>query len=52
MKLKDLLGTVVENKRNGQLTTSFKKCNLKRAGISKDDLLNMNIDFKLRELLK
>ena len=51
MKLKDLLGKVVENKKNGQLNTNLKKNILKKAGISKDDLLNMKIDTKMRRLL-
>ena len=52
MKLKDLLTKVSKNKRNGQLVTCFRKNELKRAGISKEELLNMKIDQKLKELLK
>lgn len=51
MKLKYFLSNVVENKRNGQLNTCIKKNKLKKAGISKDDLLNVNVNFKLREAL-
>ena len=51
MKLKDLMGAVVKNKKNGQLTTSFKKNKLKQSGISKEELLNMKIDFKLKRVL-
>lgn len=51
MKLKDLLGKVVENKKNGQLITSLKKNQLKKSGISKDELFNMNVDVKLKRLL-
>ena len=51
MKLKDLLSKVVENKKNGQLNCSVKKNVLKEKGISKDDLFNMNVDFKLKKIL-
>jgi hypothetical protein len=51
MKLKDLMSKVVENKKNGQLNTCIKKNQLKKVGISKDDLLNMNVDFKLNKIL-
>lgn len=51
MKLKDLLSTVVENKRNGQLTTSLKKNSLKKVGISKEELFNMDIDTKFKRML-
>jgi hypothetical protein len=51
MKLKDLLSTVVENKKNGQLNTSIKKSNLRKVGISKEELFDMNIDTKLKRLL-
>jgi len=52
MKLKDFLSKVVENKKNGQLTTSIRKNQLKSKGISKDELFNMDIDFKLKRLLE
>lgn len=45
MKLKDFLSKVVENKKNGQLNTSFKKNKLKASGISEDDLMNLEIKF-------
>jgi len=51
MKLKDLLSKVVENKKNGQFNTSLRKGKLKKAGISKEDLLNMRVDIKLKRLL-
>ena len=51
MKLKDLLSKIVENKRNGQLNTCLKKTKLKKAGISKEDLFNFDIDVKLKKLL-
>ena len=51
MKLKELMGKVIENKKNGQLNTSIKKTKLKEAGISKEDLLEMNVDRKLKRLL-
>ncbi len=51
MKLKDLLSKVVENKRNGQLNTSIKKNSLRKVGISKEELFNMNIDTKLKTML-
>jgi hypothetical protein len=51
MKLKEVLGKVIENKKNGQLNTCLKKNQLKKVGISKDDLLNMNVDFKLKKIL-
>jgi hypothetical protein len=52
MKLKDLLSKVVENKKNGQLNTSIKKNVLKDKGISKERLFNMEVNFKLNELLE
>ena len=45
MKLKDFLGTVIENKKNGQLNTCFRKGKLKESGISEKDLLNLEIKF-------
>ena len=45
MKLKDFLSNVVENKKNGQLNTSFKKSKLKESGISEDDLMDLEIKF-------
>jgi len=51
MKLKELFSKVVENKKNGQLNTCFKKNQLKKAGISKEELLDMNVDFKLKKIL-
>ena len=51
MKLKDLLGKPVKNKKNKQEVTTFKKRELKGIGITSDDLLNMRIDFKLKKLL-
>ena len=51
MKLKDILSKVSENKRNGQLVTCLRKNKMRKAGISKDDLLNMKLDTKLKTLL-
>ena len=51
MKLKDFLGKVVENKRNKQQVTTFKKGILKKEGKTTEDLLNMKVDFKLKKLL-
>ena len=51
MKLGDLLSKVVENKSNGQLNTSIRKNNLRKVGISKEELFNMNIDTKLSKML-
>lgn len=48
MKLKDVLTKVVENKKNGQLSTCIKKNKLKKVGMSKEDLLNINIDKELK----
>jgi len=52
MKLKDILSKIVENKRNGQLNTCIKKNQLKKAGISKEDLFNLKIDSKFKRLLE
>jgi len=51
MKLKELLGKVVENRKNGQLNTSLRKTKLKEVGMTEDDLLNLKIDSKLKTLL-
>jgi outer membrane usher protein FimD/PapC len=51
MKLKELMSKVVENKKNGQLNTCLKKNQLKKVGISKDELLDMNVDIKLKKIL-
>jgi len=51
MKLKDILSKVVENKRNGQLNTCIKKNQLKKVGISKEDLFNINIDSIVKKEL-
>ena len=51
MKLKDFMSKVVENKKNGQLNTSIKKNSLRKVGISKEDLFDMNIDPKLKMIL-
>jgi len=45
MKLKEFLGKVIENKKNGQLNTCFKKGKLKSSGISEKDLLDMEVNF-------
>ena len=46
MKLKDYLGKIITNKRNGQLNVSLKKGQLKKAGISKEQLFNMEVNLK------
>lgn len=46
MKLKDVLSTISKNKRNGQLTTCIRKNNLKKAGLTENELLNMNLKLK------
>jgi len=51
MKLKDILSSISKNKSNGQLTTCIRKGNLKKAGMTEDELLEMNIDKKLKRLL-
>lgn len=51
MKLKDFLGKVIENKSNKQNVTTFKKGVLKKVGKTPEDLLDMNVDFKLKKLL-
>jgi len=51
MKLKDFLSKVVQNRSNGQLNVCLKKNNMKDAGITKEELLNMKIDVKLKKLL-
>jgi len=51
MKLKDFLSKVSKNKRNGQLVTCIRKNKLRKAGITKEELLNVNISPKLKELL-
>jgi len=51
MKLKDILSKVVQNRKNGQLNVCLKKNSMKQAGITKEELLNMKIDTKLKKLL-
>lgn len=51
MRLKDVLTKITTNKRNGQLVTCLRKGKLKKAGISKEELLNMKIDPKLKQIL-
>ncbi|MFP4457162.1 MAG: hypothetical protein ACLFPS_05825 [Clostridia bacterium] len=52
MKLKDILTKVSENKSNGQLVTCFRKNKMKKAGITKEDLLDMKINKQLKVLLE
>ena len=40
------------NSTNKQIKWNLKKKKLKESGITEDDLLNMKIDFKLKECLK
>ena len=51
MKLKDFLGKVVENKRNKQQVTTFRQKILKKENITHKELLDMEVDFKLKKLL-
>lgn len=51
MKLKELLGKIVENKKNGQMNVCLRKGKLKEVGISKEELLNMKVDKKLKKIL-
>ena len=51
MKLKDFLGSVVENKKNGQLNTCIKKNSLKKVGISKEELFDIDIGEELNILI-
>ena len=51
MKLKDLLTSVVENKKNGQLNTSIKRRELKKIGLSENELLNLRVEPNLKKLL-
>ncbi len=51
MKLKDLMGKIVENKNNKQKVITFKKGVLKKFGKTPEDLLELKIDFKLKEML-
>ena len=52
MKLKDVVGKLVKNKKNGQVNVAIRKNKLKSLGISEDELLNMNIDGRLRKLFE
>jgi putative lipase involved disintegration of autophagic bodies len=51
MKLKDLI-SVSKNSSNKQVKWNIKKRKLKENGITEDDLLNIKLDFKLKECLK
>jgi hypothetical protein len=51
MKLKEILGNISQNRKNGQLTTCIRKNKLKKAGISENELFNMKVDIKLKKLL-
>ena len=51
MKLKDVLGRINENKKNGQLNTCLRKKKIRELGIDESDLLNFKIDTKLKKLL-
>jgi hypothetical protein len=50
MKLKDLFSKS-ENSSNKQVKWNLKKRKLKESGLTEDDLLNIKIDFKLKEIL-
>jgi hypothetical protein len=45
MQLKDFLSKVSENKTNGQLNVCIRKGQLKKGGISKEQLFNMEVDL-------
>jgi len=51
MKLKDVLGKVIENKKNKQLNVNIKKNNLRKIGISHSELLDMKIEPRLKRLV-
>ena len=51
MKLKDVLGKVVENKKNKQLNVNIKKSSLKKIGLSHKDLFDLNLDMNLKKLM-
>jgi len=51
MKLKDCFGKIVENKRNKQNVTTFKKGVLKKLGKTPEEILDFDMDFKLKKLL-
>ena len=44
MQLKDLLGKIIINKKNNQLTTCIKRKQLKKLNISEGELLNIELD--------
>ena len=46
MKLKELLGKVVENKKNNQLNVNIKRGNLKKFGITQKELFNSEVNIK------
>ena len=51
MKIKDFFGKIVENKRNKQFNTSFKKGELKKIGKTPEEFLNIKINPKLKKEL-
>jgi len=52
MKLGDLLGNIVENKKNGQHNANIKKKTLKKMGISIKDICDLDIDLKIKKLME
>jgi len=52
MKLKDYFGAIINNKSNGQLNVSLRKGQLKKSGVSKEELFDMEVNFKLKKLLE
>ena len=50
MKLKDLFSKS-KNSSNQQVKWNLKKRKLKESGLTEDDLLNIKINFKLKECL-
>lgn len=51
MKLSDVLGKVVQNKKNGQQITTIRKNKLKKAGLSTKDLMDMEMDCDFKKIL-
>jgi len=50
MKLKDFISKSM-NSSNKQVKWNIKKRKLKENGLTEDDLLNIKVDFKLKECL-
>lgn len=48
MKLKDFVSTS-NNSKNNQVKWNLKKRKLKESGMTEDDLLNLKVNFKLKD---